>query len=170
MNKGIQYSYKEYRPFGKTSYRSIRILTYFIVITLLISSCALKTYTKKQRTKEGIVYYYYNNGRLTETRNTKDGVRDGITENIYEDGEEYMRKVVIYERGIIQEENYYTRDSILLYKMTYTKSGEFIGMTTIRDIDSASNVHHIKTIDIRCRRIQYHLINNVVVDSIIFDR
>ncbi|MCL2328131.1 MAG: hypothetical protein FWC39_06405 [Bacteroidetes bacterium] len=139
----------------------------FVIIILLVFSCS--TYTKKQRTKEGITYYYYNKGKLTEIRNTKDGIRDGITEVIYDDGIEYTREVAIYKHGILQKVDWYSKDSTLRYNHTFSEyGGELIESWVLTNIDSANNLHYIKKVTMfPCRFMQYHIINDVVVDSIL---
>jgi hypothetical protein len=151
----------------------IKILKYIftVILVLFIFSCTLSrgAYTKKQRTKEGIVYYYYNNGQLKETRNTKDGIRHGITEIIHRNDEECTRQISVYKYGILQEIGFYSMDGVLIDNYIYSgNGGDLIESNHLHEIDTASNLHYVRKVSIfPCRYMQYHIINNTIVDSMV---
>ena len=146
------------------------IFRYLLLIVLFLSiSCSQtnKIRVKKVRDREGFVtYYYYENNKLVKSMQTKNGIRDGVTESIHEDEDSYMRAYFIYEEGVLKEITWYSIDSIVFYKTIYYQ-GRVIEDWVIQSI-SEDTVKQLRIIYQSCNRCTQYLISNgIVVDSVV---
>lgn len=152
-----------------------KIIT-FVIYTYIVLFCSIAFPVFSQNnlinkqikdTNGRVIIFQYENGELVKSISTSNGLRNGVMEEIINDtiSGDYLKIVYLYEMGVLREECFYSKDSILTDKYVYENGGIKYSLKLI-DIDDKKNLHYVKKIFSYCNFMQYNLINDNIIDSI----
>jgi hypothetical protein len=154
----------------------LSITTIIILMSMSLNNDKPRLKKRKEITKEGkLILSYYIDKKITERlRFTKDGIRDGLSEYWKEEVEimdgsqiKVMKYIAsMYDKGKLMEESVFNEKNILLNKTVFSmKNFDYVLMLT--EIDNNRDFHYRKIKYNNCGFIQYNLINEDVIDSLI---